>query len=183
MLRKLKNTMAFTNSIGLIIILLFVALANIFWFFLLPAKGEEHPLFKMLAEIERTIRRAEDSEEGNWSTLRKQIKSQQMSLALNPSQEHFTSEQILILRKVLDSLALYAEANWRLYEIGEDAEKVKSLYNLSLQNIKEIPTQNLNFEIDLGSGNARQVNIGGSVSEFQNTVQDKLEVLEESYGI
>ncbi len=184
MFGNLKNKMAFTNSTALIVILLIVALANLFWFFLLPAKGEEHPLLKTLSEIERTIRRTEDSEEGNWSTLRKQIKSQQMNLALSPSQEHFTAEQIIILRKVLDSLAFYAEANWRLYEIGEDADKAKRLYSLSLKTIQEIPAEQLNFKVSLDDqGNNKQVNINNSVSEFQNIVHDKIQTLEEQYGI
>jgi hypothetical protein len=185
MLRTCNQRMAFTNSTALVLILTIVALVNLCWFFLLPAKGEGHPLVKILMELEKTIKRSEDSEGGNWSILRKQIKRQQMNLALTPMNEYLTQDQITALRKVLDSLSYYIEGNWRLYEAGDDADTVKTLYKRSLKNIQEISSDKLNFSIVLDPINQEttKIDINDSVSELKNLIQDKLQTLEEQYDI
>jgi hypothetical protein len=179
-----KNFMAFTNSYAFVIILLVVAASNLLWFLLLPAKGENHPAVKLITDIERTIKRAEDSSEANWSVMRKQIKKQKMQMQLLGVGDAFSQEEQKNVNKILEALLLYVDANWRLFEQDEDPEQVKVYYKKSLHTLDSIPQSSMKVTVELDKeGDTKEIGIGNSVAELKNLIVDQMQYLETNYGI
>ncbi len=173
-----KKKMAFTNSFAFIALLLLVAVANLCWFFLLPAKGEYNPIVKAITELERTIHRSEDSQGANWSILRKQIKKQQLSFSFLQTGQNLQHTNVRTLQKVYDGLAQFVEGNWRLYEIGEDGDSVRKYYVNALKSLNSIEAEDLSFKVTLEHGEKREIDLNNSVAGLKNLINEQVESLE-----
>ncbi len=174
-----------SSSYTIAFILIAITLANLLWAFLLPAKGESLPIVKMLTELERTIKRADDTDAGNWSTLRKQIQKQRMELSLLQKNYEFTEEQKNTLNRIYEALYLLVQGNWLLYEISDDPEKIKNCYSKALLDIQVISDHQLKFTIQTGSqeSDRRIIDLNNSVAQLYNLINDQIQYLEENYNI
>lgn len=174
-----------SSSYTIVFTLIALALANFLWAFLLPAKGEDLPVVKMLTDLERIIKRADDSEAGNWSILRKQIQKQRMELSLLQRNYEFTEEQKEALNKIYEALYLLVQGNWLLYEKSDEPERIKNCYQKALSDIQTISDHQLKFTIETGSDKSdkRIIDINNSVAQLYNLINDQIVYLEENYNI
>lgn len=180
-----KPKMLLTCSFGFAILLIVIALANLLWFFLLPAKGESHPTVQLVVEIQRTVKRAEDRAEADWSILRKQIKKQKMQLSMIQSDKLLSYKDLQTINKIVEALYSFVEGNWRLYEMDEEPESAKRLYDKSLDILDDLSDRSLEFTIliDPQNEDSRKINMSNSVADLNNLVRDQIQFMEEEFGI
>lgn len=175
--------MAVTNSYLLIFILVFVALANVFWVFLLPAKGEKNQIVRLIYEMERTIKSSDNEESLNWAVLKKRTKQLQSKFGSMKESSDIGHDDYQMIDLTLRALNLFIEGNWRYYEIGEDPDKAASLYKESLNVLNNMNGRNSKVTVFLGANNVQEINLGDSIASLKNSIQDQLQHLEENERI
>jgi hypothetical protein len=180
-----KPFMVLTCSYAIVIILIGLFLANFLWFFLLPAKGEEHPTVKAITELERTIKRSEDLSDANWGVMRKQIQKQKMELSFLKTDQYMTYKDLQDINNLIESLYLFVNGNWRLLEMSDEPEIAKRLYNQADEKLELLKNKPLKFKIQLNPKKEefREIDISDSAKELKNLIRDQLQFIEEQYGV
>ena len=88
------SIMSITTSYLAIFILIGIALINVLWFFLLPAKGERNPTVRLISDMERAIKSSEDAESANWNILRRKVKQYQLDFNLLRDNSGLNQEEL-----------------------------------------------------------------------------------------
>ena len=177
------SIMSITTSYLAIFILIGIALINVLWFFLLPAKGERNPTVRLISDMERAIKSSEDAESANWNILRRKVKQYQLDFNLLRDNSGLNQEDSVKLDSVLKALGYFAEGSWRFNEMGEDPERADSLYRKSLDSLENLSGQSSKITVILENENQKQINIGDSIADLRNLVQDQIQYLEQTQGI
>ena len=140
----------------------------------------------IITEIQRAIQRAANIDEIDWGNMRKQLQQHKMQLTLLQSKECMTAEELAKLKDFIESLQCYVEGNWRLYETSEeDPLKVKSLYDESLNKLKNLTDDRLSFTVFLDEHNSdkRMIDMKTSLKALQKQVEQQRSLLHSHYGI
>lgn len=159
-------------TFGFAFLLILLALMNLFWFFLLPEKGESHPTVKSITEVLRIIQRAEDTEEANWDVLRRQVKNLKAQMSLLSTGKSISYPDLQTVNLILESLLAYVEGNWRLYVIGEKPDVAWDFYSRSLSTLENTNKRNLimNILIDSNNNVSREIDLRNSVESLYGLV-------------
>jgi hypothetical protein len=67
--------------------------------------------------------------------------------------------------------------------MGEDPERAASLYRKSLDSLENLSGQSSKITVILENENQKQINIGDSIADLRNLVQDQIQYLEQTQGI
>ncbi|HEY9886104.1 MAG TPA: hypothetical protein V6C96_02470 [Vampirovibrionales bacterium] len=189
LIRTLSMKMLVSCSYGLILILALITVANLFWFFLLPAVGEDLPQVQAVVQIEKYVKRAQDSETANWGVFRKQLKLHQNKVTVLRPDENLSYLELKQIANIQEALLLFVDGNWKLYEMGLDPEDAKYSFKKALQKLEEIqdndPDHDFVYELTIDDENdeIRVVDLSNSVAALKNLLSEQLEFLEEEYGI